>query len=134
MPDDLRHTLWLIYSQLKDIESESDPIRRSELLQQSRQELGEVINQLNRQTEPALFEIFATAGARGGAARTAVKAAASRSNGMKGGRPANTYFCRDCAPLKDDPDNQRLIDCSDSTYAKRKTCSQCGEAVTYKLE
>lgn len=134
MPDDLRHTLWLIYSQLKDIESESNPIRQSELLKQSRQELGEVINQLNRQAEPGLFEIFATAGARGGAARTPVKAAASRSNGMKGGRPANTYFCRDCAPLSNDPDNQRLIDCSDSTYARRKTCSQCGGAVTYRLE
>ena len=44
---DHRHQLWVIYSQLKDAENDSE--RRLELLQQSREELGRVINKLNRQ-------------------------------------------------------------------------------------
>jgi hypothetical protein len=133
MAEDIRHQLWLIYTQLKDAE-ESEPERRLELLQRSREELGEAINQMNRQAEPGLYALLASAGAKGGASRTETKAAASRSNGAKGGRPANTYFCRECAPMSSDPDNERLIDCSGSTYAKKKTCSVCGGAVTYRLE
>lgn len=132
MPDDIRHQLWLIYSQLKD--AEADPERRLELLERSREELGEVINQLNHQAEPALYALMASVGARGGAAKTEAKAAAARANGAKGGRPPSTYFCRDCAPLSDDSDNQRLIDCSDSPYAKKKSCSECGGQAYYRLE
>ena len=43
---DVRHQLWLIYSQLKD--AESDPTERLELLERSREELGRVLNQMNR--------------------------------------------------------------------------------------
>lgn len=132
MTDDFRHQLWLIYEQLKD--AEADPDRRNELLEKSREELGKVINQMHRQAEPGLYAAMANAGAKGGAAKTEAKAAASRSNGAKGGRPANTYFCRECAPLSDDPDNARLIDCSGSAYAKKKSCSQCGRPVTYRLD
>lgn len=132
MADDIRHQLWLIYEQLKDAEADSE--RRLDLLERSREELGQVINQMHKQAEPGLYELLASAGAKGGAAKTEAKAAASRSNGAKGGRPANTYFCRECAPLSDDPDNARLIDCSGSAYAKRKSCSVCGRAVTYRLE
>lgn len=132
MPDDIRHQLWLIYEQLK--EAEGDLERQSELVQRSREELGQVINQLNRQAEPALYAIMASVGAKGGAVKTEVKAAASRANGATGGRPQNTYFCRDCAPTSEDPDNQRLIDCSGSTYArKKKTCSDCGGPAYYRL-
>jgi hypothetical protein len=130
--EDWRHQLWQIYEQLKD--AESDPERQLELLQRSREELGQVINQLHRQSEPGLYALMSTAGAKGGAAKTEAKTAASRANGAKGGRPANTYFCLDCAPLSDDPDNERLIDCSDSPYAKKKGCSVCGRTVTYRLE
>jgi hypothetical protein len=132
MPDDIRHQLWLIYSQLKDAESDSD--KRFELLQQSREELGEIINQLNRQAEPGLYAIMSGNGAKGGAAKTEAKAAAARANGAKGGRPPNTYFCEDCAPWSDDPDNQRLIDCSSSAYARKKTCSECSRPAYYRLE
>jgi hypothetical protein len=131
MPDDFAHELWLIYSQLKDAESDAE--RRLDLLERSREQLGQVINRMNRQAQPELYEIFATAGARGGAAKTEAKATAARANGAKGGRPSNTYFCRDCAPLSNDPDNQRLIDCSGSTYAQKKACTECGGAVTYRL-
>lgn len=132
MAQDTRHQLWLIYEQLKD--AENNPEQRLEILERSRQELGQLINQMHRQAEPELYELLASAGAKGGAAKTDAKAAASRSNGAKGGRPANTYFCRECAPMSDDPDNGRLIDCSESTYAKRKSCSVCGRPVTYRLE
>ncbi|MEW6505704.1 MAG: hypothetical protein AB1457_17230 [Chloroflexota bacterium] len=132
MTEDFRHQLWLIYEQLKD--AESDPERQLELLTRSREELGQVINQLHRQAEPGLYALLASVGAKGGAAKTEAKAAAARSNGAKGGRPASTYFCRDCAPMSDDPDNARLIDCSGSPYAKKKECTECGGAVTYRLE
>lgn len=132
MPDDIRHQLWLIYSQLKDAESDSE--RQLELLQRSREELGEVINQLNRQAEPGLYAFMSTVGAKGGAAKTEAKAAAARANGAKGGRPQNTYFCQECAPLSDDPDNRRLIDCSASTYIRKKTCGECGRAAYYRLD
>lgn len=132
MAEDFRHQLWLIYEQLKD--AEADPERRLEILERSREELGQVINQLNRQAEPGLYALMASVGAKGGAAKTEAKAAAARNNGAKGGRPASTYFCRDCAPCSDDPDNERLIDCSDSVYAKKKACSVCGGSVTYRLE
>ncbi len=131
MVDDVRHQLWLIYEQLKD--AESDPERRLELLEQSREELGKIINQMHKQAEPSLYAFLSSAGAKGGVAKTEAKAVAARSNGAKGGRPANTYFCRECAPTSDDPDNERLIDCSDSTYARKKTCA-CGRPVTYRLE
>jgi len=132
MPEDIRHQLWLIYEQLKD--AEADPEQRLDLLQRSREELGQVINQLHRQAEPALYAFMASAGAKGGAAKTEAKAEAARANGAKGGRPANTYFCRECAPLSDDPDNGRLIDCSGSTYARKKGCSQCGRPASYRLD
>ena len=45
--DDIRHQLWLIYSQLKD--AESDPDQRLELLERSREDLGKVLNEMNRQ-------------------------------------------------------------------------------------
>jgi len=43
---DVCHRLWLIYAQLKD--AESDPDRRLELLQRSREELGQAVNAMNR--------------------------------------------------------------------------------------
>lgn len=132
MTEDFRHQLWLIYEQLKD--AESDEEKRLELLSRSREELGQVINQMHRQAQPDLYAVFASVGAKGGAAKTEAKAAAARSNGAKGGRPASTYFCQDCAPVSDDPDNARLIDCSGSPYAKKKECSECGGPVTYRLE
>lgn len=132
MAEDIRHQLWLIYEQLKD--AEGDAGRRLELLEQSREELGNIINQMHKQAEPSLYALLSTAGAKGGAVKTEAKAMAARSNGAKGGRPANTYFCRDCAPMSDDPDNERLIDCSDSTYARKKVCNSCGGRVTYRLE
>ncbi len=132
MAEDFRHQLWLIYEQLKD--AEADPERRLEILERSREELGQVINQLNRQAEPGLYALMASVGAKGGAAKTEAKAAAARNNGAKGGRPASTYFCRECAPLSDDPDNQRLIDVSGSPYARKKTCSECEQPAYYRLE
>lgn len=45
--DDPRHQLWLIYSQLKDAENDAE--RRLDLLQQSREQLGRVVNSMNRQ-------------------------------------------------------------------------------------
>jgi len=44
--NDLRHQLWLIYSGLRD--AEQDPIKRLEILKRSRDELGKVLNELNR--------------------------------------------------------------------------------------
>ncbi|MBY0548048.1 MAG: hypothetical protein K2W95_12205 [Candidatus Obscuribacterales bacterium] len=85
MPEELRHQLWLIYSQLKD--AEADEKLRFELLANAREELGNVINQLNRLASPGLYEVFVDSGAKGGAAKTEAKAAAARSNGAKGGRP-----------------------------------------------
>lgn len=85
MEDKLRHQLWLIYSQLKD--AEADPERRLELLERSREELGELINKLNREAAPGLYEFLAGAGAKGGAVKSDAKAVASRANGAKGGRP-----------------------------------------------
>jgi hypothetical protein len=46
---DARHELWLIYVQLKD--AESDSVRRLELLQQSREDLGRVLNAMARHDE-----------------------------------------------------------------------------------
>ena len=129
--NDLRHQLWLIYSQLKD--AESDPERRLELLERSREALGQVINAMNRQAEPGLYAFLVDNGAKGGAVRSPAKAAAARANGAKGGRPPNTYFCRDCAPLSNDADNQRLIDCSDSPYVRGKICSECERPAYYRL-
>jgi hypothetical protein len=85
MTEDMQHKLWLIYSQLKEVEN--DPEQRSDLLQRSREQLGEVINELNRQAQPDLYTFLSSAGARGGAAKTEAKAAAARANGAKGGRP-----------------------------------------------
>lgn len=48
MKTEIRHQLWLIYSQLKDAEAEGDPGRRLELLECSREELGQVLNEMNR--------------------------------------------------------------------------------------
>jgi hypothetical protein len=53
--DDIRHQLWLIYSQLKD--AESDPGQRLELLEHSREELGKVLNKMNRQTSFLLISV-----------------------------------------------------------------------------
>jgi hypothetical protein len=89
---------------------------------------------MNRQAQPDLYAVFASIGAKGGAAKTEAKAAAARSNGAKGGRPTSTYFCRDCAPLSNDPDNERLIDCGESTYARKKSCSECGGPAYYRLD
>ena len=41
-----RHELWLIYSQLRD--AENDPVKRLTILERSRQELGMVLNEMNR--------------------------------------------------------------------------------------
>jgi len=41
----VRHELWLIYSQLRD--AENDPIKRLALLERSRDELGKVLNEMN---------------------------------------------------------------------------------------
>jgi hypothetical protein len=43
---DVCHQLWLIYAQLK--EAESDPERRLELLQRSREELGQAVNGMSQ--------------------------------------------------------------------------------------
>ena len=40
------HQLWLIYSQLKD--AENDPDRRLELLERSREALGQVLNRISQ--------------------------------------------------------------------------------------
>jgi hypothetical protein len=42
--NDFIHKLWLIYSQLKDVEN--DPVRHIELLERSREELGAVLNDM----------------------------------------------------------------------------------------
>lgn len=44
--NELAHQLWLLYSQLKD--SENDAKRRLELLEKTRDELGQLINELQR--------------------------------------------------------------------------------------
>lgn len=44
----VRHELWLIYSQLRD--AENDPIKRLAMLERSRDELGKVLNELNRRS------------------------------------------------------------------------------------
>jgi hypothetical protein len=62
MPDDIRHQLWLIYEQLNDAESDSE--RQLELLQQSRQELSEIINQLNRRLSLAYMQSWQTTAPR----------------------------------------------------------------------
>lgn len=51
------HKLWLIYAQLKD--AENDPERRLELLQRSREELGQTVNGMNRSRSQK--EIYANA-------------------------------------------------------------------------
>lgn len=53
--NDFRHQLWLIYSQLKD--AESDPHKRLELLEHSREELGKVLNDMNKQTNFLLISV-----------------------------------------------------------------------------
>ena len=50
-PPEFIHELWLIYSQLKDAESDSE--KRLDLLEDSRFQLGKVINRLYR-----LFDLF----------------------------------------------------------------------------
>lgn len=85
MSNDVRHQLWLVYEQLK--EAESDTERREQLLEKSREELGQIINEMHRQAEPGLYTHLANAGAKGGASKSEAKAAASRTNGQKGGRP-----------------------------------------------
>lgn len=107
MPEDVRQQLWLIYSQLKD--AESDPEQRLNLLQQSREELGRVINRLNQQAEPGLYAAMAEAGAKGGAARTSAKAAAARANGAKGGRPRKpNLFIKFAKAVWQEPDPNLL--------------------------
>ena len=49
---DACHDLWLIYLELRD--AERDPVRRLELLELSREKLGQVVNKLNRQVNPIL--------------------------------------------------------------------------------
>jgi hypothetical protein len=44
--NDLRHQLWLIYLRLKDAEQE--PIKRLEMLERCRYEIGKVLNEMNR--------------------------------------------------------------------------------------
>ena len=53
--DDVRHQLWLIYTQLKD--AESDPDKRLELLEHSREELGKVLNEMYRQPSFLLISV-----------------------------------------------------------------------------
>lgn len=88
MEHDYTHQLWLIYEQLKD--AEANPGSRLDILERSRIELGQVINEINRLAEPNLYAALASAGAKGGAAKTQLKATAARENGKKGGRPAMT--------------------------------------------
>jgi len=45
--NDFHHQLWLIYTQLKD--AESDATQRLELLEYAREGLGKLINELSRQ-------------------------------------------------------------------------------------
>ncbi len=45
---DVLHQLWLIYSHLK--EAESDPNLRLKLLEHSREQLARVLNEMNRQS------------------------------------------------------------------------------------
>lgn len=45
--NDFHHQLWLVYTQLKD--AESDATQRLELLEYARERLGELINELSRQ-------------------------------------------------------------------------------------
>lgn len=42
----VHHQLWLIYSQLKD--AENDPDHRLELLERSREALGQVLNSISQ--------------------------------------------------------------------------------------
>ena len=49
---DVRHQLWLIYSQLKD--AESDQAKEFELLKRSREDLGRLLNELNKPEESYL--------------------------------------------------------------------------------
>lgn len=44
--NDVCHQIWLVYSQLKD--AESDPERRYELLENSREKLGKALNRMYR--------------------------------------------------------------------------------------
>ena len=44
--NDLRHQVWLVYSGLKD--AEQDPIKRLEILERCRNELGKVLDEMNR--------------------------------------------------------------------------------------
>lgn len=44
--DDICHELWLIYCHLKDVEI--DPAQQLDLLQRSREQLGLVLNKVNR--------------------------------------------------------------------------------------
>lgn len=46
MTNEMIHQLWLIYSQLKDAESDSS--KQLELLERSREELGELLNEMYR--------------------------------------------------------------------------------------
>lgn len=46
MTNEMIHQLWLVYSQLKD--AEANPVQRVELLERSRAELGELINEIYR--------------------------------------------------------------------------------------
>ena len=88
MKEDMGQKLQLIYSQLKD--AETDPEKRLELLERSREELGQMINKMNSAAKPGLFAFMSENGAKGGAAKTSSKAAAARANGAKGGRPKST--------------------------------------------
>ena len=44
--NDIRHQLWLIYSRLRD--AEQDPIKRLEMLERCRDEIGKLLNGINR--------------------------------------------------------------------------------------
>lgn len=49
--NDFIHKLWLIYSQLKD--EESNPVLHIELLERSREELGLVLNEMYKSKKHA---------------------------------------------------------------------------------
>lgn len=55
---EVQHRLWLIYGQLK--EAETDAEQRLALLEQSRDELGQILNCINRSHATTLEQLFPT--------------------------------------------------------------------------